>query len=60
MDARTALHAAGLFKSADIALETMAEPKARNELGYRRKKAKIKTASSGYVRPTVVLSPRLI
>ncbi len=60
MDARTALHAASLFKSADIALETMAEPRARHELGYRRKKAKIKTASSGYVYPTVVLSPLLI
>lgn len=60
MDARTALHAASLFKSADIAIETLAESRTNHELGYRRKKAKIKTASSGYVRPTVVLSPLLI
>jgi hypothetical protein len=60
MDTRTALHAASLFKSADIALETTAEPRARYVLGYRRKKAKIKIASSGYVRPTVALSPLLI
>ncbi len=60
MAARTALHAAGLLKSADIVFEFMAEPRARYELGYRRKRAKIKTASSGYVRPTVVLSPLLI
>lgn len=60
MDARAVLHAADLLKSADIGFEFMAEPRARSELDYRRKKSKIKTASSGFVRPTVAPSPLLI